>query len=317
MKKLVLFYIVLMTALSLMLPSISMFFTHTESSSGPAKARAAAYFRVYISESGRIRRVAAEDYVFGVVASEMSPSSEPEALKAQAVAAYTFALRRKRQNANREYDLTDSEKSDQHYTPREDLLKKWGSNAAKYEKSVLDAVRAVSGYAILDSDGAPILAMYHAVSPGKTESSEVMFGGAYSYLTPVDSVCDLLSPDYLSQAQFTAAEFKKKLSPLVDLSGREKDWLGKIEYSPSGTAKTVELCGKKVTGRQIQSALGLRSAAFDLLYDGKSFTFRVKGWGHGVGMSQFGAQYLAKQGFSYVEILSHYYTGCVMKKVQA
>ncbi len=272
-------------------------------------------FRVLISETGKIEEIGRKEYLFGVVASEMGGEAPLEALKAQAVASYTYALYCKGKNENQSFDLTDSPDNCQKYLSRAELEQKWGQNAEKYSDNINKAIEQTLNYVITDSSSNPILAAYHAVSCGKTESAEVVWGKAYPYLQPVESIGDLLSPDYLSVRSFTEAEFAEKMAKHVALSGDGSKWIGESVYSESGTVISYEFGGVAVDGANIRDTLGLRSAAFDVSYKEGELVFNVKGYGHGVGMSQYGAIYLASTGSSFVEILSHYYTGCKMKKL--
>ncbi len=273
-----------------------------------------AKLRVLRSKTGEVEQVAMSEYLFCTVASEMGPESPLEALKAQSVACYTYALYRRAENSDKHYDITDSPDTDQKYQSRAELLKKWGNNAEKYSQIIERALSETAGYVMTDGEGKPILAAYHAVSSGKTESAKTVWGEDYAYLQAVESIGDLLSPDYLSVRTFTEKEFAQKLAEQVELSGDAAKWLGKAECSESGTVVSMKIGGKLLTGAQMRDALGLRSAAFDASYKEGELIFNVKGFGHGVGMSQYGARYLASTGASFVEILSHYYTGCKMKK---
>ncbi len=272
------------------------------------------YFKVLRTKTGEIEQISRADYLFCTVAAEMGADAPLEALKAQAVACYTYALYRQAENADKPYDITDSPDLDQKYTDRAELRKKWGENTEKYTSAVEKAIEQTLDYIITDADSKPILAAYHAVSCGKTESAKVVWGKDYPYLQAVESIGDLLSPDYLSVRTFTEKEFSEKMAEYVKLEGDAAKWIGSADYSDSGTVISYTFGGTKVSGEDIRDALGLRSAAFDVAYKEGEFTFNVKGYGHGVGMSQYGARYLASTGSSFVEILSHYYTGCKMKK---
>ena len=269
-------------------------------------------FCVLISDSKRVEKIKRDEYLFGVVAAEVGGGYEPEALKAQAVASYTFALYRKAQNGGKKYDITDDPSKDQAYITRSAAREKWGKKADSCEKAIDEAVAAVAGYRLVDDAGAPILAAYHAVSAGRTESAEVAWGEKLDYLQPVESVGDLLSPDYLSVRTFTQAEFAQLMQPEVTLVGDAGGWLGELKWSQSGTVTSVTVGGKALTGERVRQLLSLHSAAFEASCSDGGFTFKVKGYGHGVGMSQYGANYMAKCGSTFLEILSHYYTGCKM-----
>lgn len=269
-------------------------------------------FTLKITSTDKTVNLSRKEYLFGVVAAEMGGGFEPEALKAQAVAAYTFALYRSAENSSKPYDVTDDPSVDQGYLSRDDAKAKWGDLFSDYEKAIDSAISSVDGYKLVDDDSKPILAAYHAVSCGRTESAKVAWGYDVSYLQPVESVGDLLSPNYLSQRSFTAAELAEKLAPAVSLTGDSTGWLGKVTLSDSGTVTEVIFGGKAISGNEVRTLLELRSAAFEIAPTDDGFTFNVKGYGHGVGMSQYGANYMAKCGSTFLEILSHYYTGCKM-----
>lgn len=264
--------------------------------------------RVLRSESGKIEEMKVEDYLFCVVAAEMPALYETEALKAQAVAAYTYALRKA--NASKsDYDITDSSTTDQAFVEKATAREKWGSNADLYEEKITSAIKSVL-YKKIVFDGKPILAAYHAISSGKTENVSDIWGGDYPYLSSVDSVGDKLSPNYLSTAVFSADEFCENLKDLVELSGDGASWLGEMVRTEAGSVKGIMIGGQEISGDKIRSAFSLRSANFDISFADNKFTFTVRGYGHGIGMSQYGAHYLAMQGKNYKEILLHFYTGC-------
>ncbi len=265
--------------------------------------------KVYISEEKKIKEFSVEDYVFGVVAAEMPALYSDEALKAQAVAAYTYAMYKAEQNRLEEYDITDNFHTDQAFVSVEKAREKWGEDADKYEEKIRNAVKSVEGKKITHN-GKLILSVYHAISSGKTESAFDVWGGNYDYLVSVESIGDKLSPNFLSTAQFSVEEIKTKLSSLADFSNDAANFFSEITRTESGTVKTIKICGKEVAGSSIRSALDLRSANFDVSYDGEKFNFNVVGYGHGIGMSQYGAHYMAMQGSTYDQILKHYYSGC-------
>lgn len=267
-------------------------------------------FRIKIKNSGEIKKISATDYIIGVLAGEMSPLNETEALKAQAVAAYSFALYRKGKAGSRDYDLTDTPDTDQCFIETEKLKEKWGENYDKYYETLKNVVNSVKGE-YLSFGGKPALAVYHAISSGKTENASDIWGGDYPYLKSVESIGDKLSPNFLSEASFSKEELYEKLKDL-NQSG-EGEAFSKEERTKAGAVKSIEYFGKKVKGSQIQAALSLKSSNFSVEFKDDVYYFSVKGYGHGVGMSQTGAQYLAKQGSTYKEILFHYYGGCELK----
>lgn len=265
------------------------------------------------SETGENMQMKISDYIFGVVAAEMPAEYSEEALKAQAVASYTYALHKIKENADKPYDLTDSYTSDQHYITYEKASEKWGENAEKYTEKIKNAVKSVEGEYISYS-GEPILALYHAISGGKTENCADVFSVEHPYLISTDSMGDLLEDDYLSYLSVTPEEFKTAFEDKVILSSDMRIWVTDIKHRENGYIKSINISGKEISGTEIRSIFSLRSANFDLSYDGKNFNFTVRGYGHGVGMSQAGAEYLAKQGGTYKEILMWYYKNCEIVK---
>ncbi len=267
--------------------------------------------KVYITDKKEVQHFSVEDYIFGVVAAEMPALYESEALKAQAVAAYTYLSYKKENSKSAEYDITDSFKTDQAFITREKAREKWGEDALKYESKINDAVTETL-YQKLTYNGKTILSAYHAISFGKTEDAKEIWGDEYPYLSSVESVGDKLSPNYMSQVVLTAEELKGKLSSLATFSGEPQNYFGTEVRTEAGTVKTILLCGKEVSGSDIRAALELRSSNFKINYSDGNFTFEVLGYGHSLGLSQYGAHYMALQGKTYREILLHYYKGCAL-----
>ncbi len=285
---------------------------NTTAATVSANAANGASFKILLSESGKTVKIPVNEYIFGVVAAEMPALYEPEALKAQAVAAYTYASYRKQNSADTKYDLSDSGSDGQCYISREKAKEKWGDNAEKYEKKIDEAVTAVLGQAIL-YNGKPILAAYHAVSSGKTESGSELWGGELPYLVSVDSVNDLLSPDYLETKEYASADLQKLFTDAkIEISGEPTAWFSGESRTSVGSIKKINVCGKEISGEKLRNILNLKSADIEISLEGDKFTFTTKGYGHGVGMSQYSANQMALQGSGYKEILSAFYTGCTL-----
>ena len=270
--------------------------------------------RVLDKNSGNVTEIDLDEYLFGVVAAEMPASYNEEALKAQAIASYTYMLFRANERSGEKYDVVDDSSTDQAFITRKEAREKWGDNYDKYANKIDAVIKAVSGYVMVDEKDMPILAAYHNISAGRTESAKTVWGSEYSYLQPVDSLGDLTAKQYLSEASFTPEEIAQKLT-LPENDGSPSLWIGEIKTSDSGTVTEISFCEKTFTGGEIRSLLGLRSSVFTVNFDEGKFNFRVQGHGHNVGMSQYGANYLAEQGYTYIEILSWYYTGCKMKRL--
>lgn len=271
-------------------------------------------FRVLDKEAKTVTEMTAKDYIFGVLAAEMPALYDEEALKAQAVAAYTFACYRRAENADKDYDITTDFTSDQSFITEQKACEKWGEKADEYCKKLKNAAAEVEGLAVT-YDGKPILAVYHAISSGKTEDCKNVWGIDYPYLKSVASPCDTLAPDYISKAVFSAEEVKSRLSGKCVLLGEPSGYFGKAERTASGTVTGIEAGGTRLSGSEIRKALSLRSSNFEVSCKDGEFTFTVYGYGHGVGMSQFGADYMAKQGSDFKEILLHYYSDCKVEKL--
>ena len=269
--------------------------------------------KVKITESGEVLNVSVEDYVTLVVAAEMSADYCEEALKAQAVAARTFLYYKKIQNAGENYDITDDFSTDQTFLTKEKLREKWGESFEDSFKKISDAVNLTAGEVLL-YDGAPIFAAYHAVSSGRTETALNVWGKDYPYIVSVDSIGDLLCPEYLTSVTVTPEDFKKAFGDEVAFSSEAKNWVGDSENTESGTVTKILVCEKEFTGAKIREKFSLKSSSFDLTFDGTNFVFTVRGYGHGVGMSQYGANYMAQQGSDYKEILNWYYKDCKIEK---
>lgn len=279
-----------------------------------AKQAVSETFRICDISSDTVTEMKSADYIFGVVAAEMPALYEKEALKAQAVAAYTYACVKKAENSDKSYDLTTDPSIDQSFITKEEAEKRWGEKSGEYSEKIKSTISEADGY-MVTYENKPILAVYHAISSGMTESCEEVWGKNLPYLKPVASPGDKLAPEYVSKAEFSEEDVKTKLAELCTVGGEAKDFFGNVKKTQSGTVKTLTVCGKEVTGAALRSLFGLRSANFDVVYGDGLFTFTVYGYGHGVGMSQYGANYMAKQGSGFKEILCCYYSGCKVEKV--
>ena len=248
-----------------------------------------------------------EDYVRGVLAGEMPISFELEALKAQAVAARTYGL--KRINKNNAYDVVDTTMN-QVYLDDDVLKKKWGSNYEKYMSKIIKAVDETSGEYV-DYNGKYADTLFFSTSVGNTENSEEIFGTKVEYLQSVSSMWDEeVSPVFEEKNVFSRNSFCSKLG-LKDCS---KIYVNIINETSTGRVKTVEINNKKFTGQEVAYKLGVRSNYFSIYIENNNVVVLTRGFGHGVGMSQYGAEGMAKNGYNYKEILGHYYQGTTIKK---
>lgn len=267
-------------------------------------------------ESGQVLSMTMLEYVTGAVLGEMPADYNEEALKAQAVAAHTYALRRKMQQSpapelKGAYISDDSTKYQAFFTP-EQAQSFYGDKYAEYNEKVQKAAESVINE-VLVSGGEPIIAAFHAVSSGQTESAEVVWGSAVDYLVPAESPQDTSAPNYIEEKIFTAAELEARLTQSeynITLPADKSEWLKVNSVSPSGTVTDVSAGDKHISGSQLRTLLNLRSACFTVEYNAdKGYIITTKGSGHGVGMSQYGANKMAESGSTYREILLHYYSG--------
>lgn len=268
------------------------------------------------TETNETFEITFKEYLFGVVAAEMPMSYEDEALKAQTVAAYTYTLYSISKNKNEKYDISTDSSTAQGYISREKARENWSDKADEYEKRLDDIISSVEGE-YLCFDTSPIMAVYHAISGGKTESAENVWGDKISYLTPKESLGDLLCNDYLSSVTLSSDDLKAALKDKCEFSGDPANYIGEITKTDSGYVKEIKIGSAVLSGADVRKALNLRSANFDVTYQDDNFVFSVRGYGHGVGLSQNGANYMAQQGNTYTEILNWYYSGCTIEKTES
>ena len=261
-----------------------------------------------------VRDMTMEDYLMGVTAAEMPASFAEEALKAQAVAARTYTLYKLTSGGNHgdTADICTDSTCCQAYISQEAARSNWGEQADALEEKIRTAVTDTDGEAILYG-GVPILAVFHSSSAGLTRAAGQVWQNDLPYLQPVDSPEASASiPNYYSRVDFSPETIREKLLariPAADLAGDQKTWLKNAVRDSAGSVETMEVGGVTVKGSTVRAALGLRSACFEWeLQDGR-FAFYVTGHGHGVGLSQYGANAMAEAGADYKTILTHYYTG--------
>lgn len=266
-------------------------------------------FSLYDHATGKTLSVPASRLIPAAIACEMDLSAPKEALKAQAVACYTLFSRKR---AAGELIECDSSRW-QVWASEEAMQTRWGEDYESNLGVLKEAAAEVAGE-LLQWEEQPILAAYFAISSGSTETSENVWGGSLPYLQAVASPGDQLSSGYRSTVSLTFQEFRDAASAYFTeeppvFSGPENSWLTEVTYTPSGYVSSAVLGGKPVTGTELRGAFSLRSACFQVEQTEEGFRFTVRGWGHGVGMSQAGAIFLAKRGESYRDILSYYYPG--------
>jgi stage II sporulation protein D len=242
----------------------------------------------------------------------MPASFHPEAPKAQAIAIYTNAEREKAKNT--EYIAKISIKNKKGYTDKQTLEEMWGDSFEEYYKKFTDAVDSIFG-TVITYENKPILAAYHSMSNGMTENCENVWGEKKPYLVAVSSPGDTFCENHTSEKIISISEIRNKLKtalPEVFLPEVDSLIFTDIEKSEAGTVLSLVIGNTAVSGKKIREIFSLRSASFDIeVLDGQ-IKFTTYGHGHGVGLSQYGADFMARQGSDYAEILAHYYSGSTL-----
>lgn len=264
---------------------------------------------------GKLQQMDMQSYLLGVVRAEMPASFEEEALKAQAVAARTYVLHKIAGGGSANHpqaDACDDINCCQAYKSEEAAAADWGEQAAEYEAKIRQAVEETDGECVL-YEGAPVLAVFHSSSTGTTQDAAAVWSASLPYLVAVETPeGEDTVPGFSSTARFPAAELKERLQaalPDASLDGRASNWFTNIQQQPNGTVTSLSVGGVEVSGNQLRTILELRSACFTITFEDDAVVFSVTGYGHGVGMSQYGANVLAAGGMGYKEILEWYYTG--------
>lgn len=276
---------------------------------------------VYNAAEDRLFEMEFEEYLVGVLAGEMPPTYHIEALKAQAVAARSYIL-------SKAADYFGGNRPEEHHGAMvctnyahckawqdiSQVKKGWNERYAEdYEAKIRKAVEATSGeYMIYDNK--VVKAYFYAISGGRTENVEDVWGTALPYLRSVHSRGDIGADGFESMSTYPKDLFVQKLKSAKD--GVEistlADCIGEISRSQGGSVLDIQIGGVAFKGKEIRDIFDLRSANFEIFFEGDKVTFRVKGYGHGVGMSQNGANAMAEEGKTYTQILKHYYSGVSM-----
>ena len=260
---------------------------------------------VYISvlHQGQIRQMELETYITSVVLAEMPAGFSLEALKAQAVVARTYAMKRMEQGSKHQgYSVCTEPSCCQGWRDPQAYLDDGG------DRQMLDklqsAVEETAGL-VLTYEGKLIDATYFSCSGGSTEAAVEVWGSDVPYLQSVDSPGEENATHYTDQVTMTLGEFSEK----TGCSGDPSTWIGGMTFTEGGGVDAIEIGNRIYSGTELRTLLGLRSTSFSIELGSESVTITTKGFGHRVGMSQYGAQAMAQQGCSFQEILAHYYVG--------
>lgn len=266
--------------------------------------------RIKRNSTGNIDVVPIEEYIVGVVSGEVPISFEMDALKAQAVAARSYVLKQLEYNKNKDYDVVDTVMN-QVYLDSDQLKNRWGND---YESNLNKAKAAVleTKGEYLDCNGSVVEALFFSTSTGYTENSGEIFPTQQPYLKSVASLWDAdVSPVFNDYFHFSLADFYR----LLGVEYRNNVYVEVISTTSTGRIKQIKINNKFFSGDQVQYLLGLRSTFFTITQNGNSVDINTKGFGHGVGMSQYGAEGMALNGYKYDEILKYYYQGVEIKKI--
>lgn len=273
------------------------------------------------TKTGEVEEVALDDYLCNVVSAEMPASYEIEALKAQAIVARTYTVYKVNNKKHNEADICDSSSCCQAWISKEDRLAKWeeSERESNWNKISL-AVNNTKGQ-IITYDNAPINAFFHSNSGGTTEVPKEVWGGTnYPYLQVVATAGEEGYSQYSSEVKYTYEELINKLKTKyedIQIDFNNSEDIKILEYTKSQRVKTIKFGNHELSGVETRTILGLKSANFEFTKEADTITFKVKGYGHGVGMSQTGADAMAKQGSTCYDIINHFYTNVEIKDINS
>ena len=271
------------------------------------------------TKTGEVEEVAIDTYLVNVVSAEMPADFEIEALKAQAVVARTYTIYKIQNKKHDNADICDDSACCQAWVSKEERFARWEKSVRESNwQKIEQAVNETKGK-IITYEGKPINAFFHSNSGGKTEIPVNVWGGTgYPYLQVVETSGEDNYTQYNSEVVLSNEELLEKLKVNysdISIDFNNNDELKILEYTDSGRVKTVKFGNHNLSGTETRSLLGLRSTNFEIIKENGNIKFSVKGYGHGVGMSQTGANTLAKEGKSYEDIINHFYIGVVIQDV--
>jgi stage II sporulation protein D len=276
--------------------------------------------KVYNHKNKKVQIIDIEEYLYGVLSGEMSAKFNIEALKAQAIAARTFTIYNKEQGKKHKDAVVCTDYTHcQEYKSEEELLKTNGEEwANEFYPKIKQAVNETKGQIII-YEGSPILPLYFSTSSGNTENSEEVFSDSYPYLRSVESPYDKNAPKFASNIKINNNDFIKTINksyPKAKLYEENlSDQIKILNRSEGGSVSKIKLGNKELEGVDIRKLFNLNSSNFEIKFNDKYVDIVVKGYGHGVGMSQWGAEGMANEGHMYYEILTHYYTDTDIKDI--
>lgn len=274
-----------------------------------------AEIKLYHTKTNSIETISLDEYLYGVVSAEMPANFELNALKAQAIVARTYTLYKiiNEINEHGEAEICDDYGCCQAWISKEDRLARWDEKeASKNWEKICSAVDLTQGK-IITYNNIPIDAFFHSNSGGNTETASNVWGGEnFPYLQSVETVGEDGYSQYSSEVIISKEEFLNKIKEKyseIQIDWNIQDCIKILEYTESGRVRTIRLGNIDMAGTELRTLLGLKSTNFSLEIQGENIIFKVIGYGHGVGMSQTGADSMAKTGCSEEDIIKHFYTG--------
>ena len=268
------------------------------------------FVRVKRDSTEEIISVPFEEYIKGVLAGEMPISFHKEALKAQAVAARSYVLKKMETSKEKEYDVVDTVMN-QVYLDEETLKERWKEKYIENNNKLKEVIIETKGE-YLTYDNQIVEAFFFSTSTGKTENSGEVFMTQLPYLTSVDSTWDEeVSPVFNDSVEYSVSDFCTKLN----IPYKENITIEILKTTSTGRIKNLKINNKEFSANEVVNALKLRSTYFNIKQINSNIIINTKGYGHGVGLSQYGALAMAKKGYSYEEILKHYYQGVEISKL--
>ena len=271
------------------------------------------------TKTNEVEEVALDTYLCNVVSAEMPADFKKEALKAQAIVARTYTIYKINNKKHDNADICDDSTCCQAWISKEDRLAKWEENKEEKWNKIEECVNETKGK-IITYDNQPINAFFHSNSGGKTELPVDVWGGGSNmpYLQVVETAGEDGYTQYNSEVELTNEEILEKLKGKysdIQIDFNNAEDIKIVEYTSSGRVKTIKFGNHEISGTEARSVFGLKSTNFEVVKEDGKIKFTVKGYGHGVGMSQTGADSMAKSGSSAEDIIKHFYVGVEIKDV--
>lgn len=313
--------IIIFIVFLMFIPAIA-FLNHSDSSSKKASSKSfndIDSVKIYFTDEKKCRTYTLEEYLIGAVFAQMPADFNTEALKAQAILAHTYILKRSQSEKTSPTDnlngalISNNAKLYQGFFTEKQAKDFYGKDYEKSYKKIKSAVKAVENY-ILTYENQPIIVAFHAVSSGQTQSSKIAWGEELPYLQSVESPQDKKMEAASVELSFSIQQLQEKLSAVYDdikfSDSNESSWIKLKSDEKTGYVTTVNICGKEISSSEFIEILDISSPCFTVEFSENKFIFKSMGYGHLVGMSQYGANAMAESGKKYQEILKHYFVGC-------